>query len=56
MAVFVEAISVIVRRPAIDERFKGGWPAFLQAIPNQAGCLDKHIVCVGFMSPEGVHA
>ena len=56
MAVLVEAISVIVRRPAIDERFNGGWPAFLQAIPNQTGCLDKHIVRVGFMSPDGVHA
>ena len=56
MAVLVEAISVIVRRPAIDERFNGGWPAFLQAIPNRTGCLDKHIVRVGFMSPDGVHA
>jgi len=56
MAVLVEAISVIVRRPAIAERFNGGWPAFLQAIPNRTGCLDKHIVRVGFMSPDGVHA
>jgi len=30
MAVLVEAISVIVRRPAIAERFRGGWPGAFQ--------------------------
>ena len=47
MAVLVEAISVIVRRPAIDERFNGGWPAFLQAIPNRMGCHGNDLARVG---------
>jgi len=46
MAVLVEAISVIVRRPAIDERFNGGWPAFLEAIPHQMGCHDNDLTRV----------
>jgi hypothetical protein len=56
MAVLVEAISVIVRRAAIVERFKGGWPAFLEAIPNATGCYDDDLARVGFMSPDGVEA
>lgn len=56
MAVLVEAISVIVRRPAIAERFKGGWPAFQRAIPNATGCHDDDLVRVGFMSPADVEA
>lgn len=56
MAVLVEAISVIVRRPAIAERFKGGWAAFQRAIPNATGCYDGDLARVGFMSPDGVEA
>lgn len=56
MAVLVEAISVIVRRPAIAERFKGGWPAFQRAIPNATGCYDDDLARVGFMSPAEVEA
>lgn len=56
MAVLVEAISVIVRRPAIAERFKGGWQAFQSAIPNATGCNDDDLARVGFMSPDGVEA
>lgn len=56
MAVLVEAISVIVRRPAIAERFRGGWPAFLDAIPNATGCYDDDLARVGFMSPYDVEA
>ena len=56
MAVLVEAISVIVRRPAIAERFKGGWPAFQRAIPNATGCNDDDLARVGFMTPADVRA
>ena len=56
MAVLVEAISVIVRRPAIAERFNGGWPAFQRAIPNATGCYDDDLARVGFMTPADVEA
>lgn len=56
MAVLVEAISVIVRRQAINERFKGGWPAFQRSIPNVTGCYDDDLARVGFMTPADVRA
>ncbi len=56
MAVLVEAISVIVRRPAIAERFQGGWPAFQHAIPNATCCYDDNLARVGFMTPADVEA
>ena len=46
MAVFVEAISVIDRRPTVAVRFNGGWPAFLEAIPHQMGCHDNDLTRV----------
>jgi len=51
MAVLVEAISVIVRRSAVDARFPGRWPAFAAAAPNRTLCSDGEIARVGFMSP-----
>jgi uncharacterized protein YdhG (YjbR/CyaY superfamily) len=54
MAVLVEAISVIVRRDAIDARFSGGWRAFIEAIPNRTFCTDGELARVGFMSPPDV--
>lgn len=56
MAVLVEAFSVIVRRPAIAERFKGGWAAFQSAIPNGTGCCDDDLFRVAFLSPDDVKA
>lgn len=56
MAVLVEAFSVIVRRRAIVDRYPGGWPAFLRAIPNATLCDDDHLVRVGFMTPTDVEA
>ena len=52
MAVLVEAISVVVRKDAIREKLRGGWEAFLQAVPNNTMCADEEIVRVGFMSPD----
>ena len=54
MAVLVEAISVIVRRSAVDAKFPGGWPAFAAAAPNLTFCADGEIARVGFMSPADV--
>lgn len=56
MAVLVEAISVIVRRDAIAERFSGGWRQFLAIVPNSTLCSDDDLARVGFMSPTDVEA
>ncbi len=52
MAVLVEAISVIVRREAINQRFAGGWPAFQDLVPNATLCYDEDLARVGFMEPD----
>ncbi|MGA2404742.1 MAG: hypothetical protein ABSG91_24080 [Syntrophobacteraceae bacterium] len=54
MAVLVEAISVIVRRDAINKRFSGGWHRFESTVPNSTLCADDDIARVGFMSPADV--
>src|SRR5687768_14685298 len=54
MAVLVEALSVIVRRSAINARFRGGWAAFEKIIPNHTGCADDDLARVGFMSAVDV--
>lgn len=56
MAVLVEAISVIVRRNAITERFSGGWRRFIATVPNSTLCSDEGLARVGFMSPPDVEA
>ena len=56
MAVLLEAISVIVRRDAIDRSYPGGWDAFLDAVPNQTLCHDSDLCRVGFMNPADVEA
>jgi len=54
MAVLVEAISVVVRRDAIDTRFSGGWRQFVSIVPNATLCTDDDLARVGFMSPSDV--
>jgi len=56
MAVLVEAISVIVRRDAIDKRFQGGWREFENVVPNRSLCADDELARVGFMTPTDVEA
>jgi len=51
MAVLVEAISVVVRRDAIDRAYKGGWAAFVRNVPNATLCTDEELARIGFMSP-----
>jgi hypothetical protein len=56
MAVLVEAISVITRRDAIDAKYPGGWPAFVEAAPNATLCYDADLARVGFMAPPDAEA
>ena len=56
MAVLVEGISVIIRRKAIEEKFPGGWEAFVEDVPNETLCADDELARVGFMSHGDVKA
>lgn len=56
MAVLVEAISVIVRRDAINQRFAGGWEAFVECVPNATLCYDADLARVGFMARADAQA
>jgi len=56
MAVLVEGISVIIRRKIIEEKFPGGWDAFVEDVPNQTLCADDELARIGFMSPADVRA
>ena len=54
MAILIEAISVVIRRSAIDSKYPGGWKAFVNDCPNQTLCADSALARVGFMSPVDV--
>jgi len=54
VAVLLEAISVVVRRSVIDERFPGGWNEFVLFVPNATLCADDYLARVGFMQPSEV--
>jgi len=56
MAVLVEGISVIIRRKAIEEKFPGGWEAFVEDVPNETLCADDELARVGFMSAADIKA
>lgn len=56
MAVLIEAISVLIKRTAIDEKFPGGWEAFVENAPNQTLCADSILARVGFMIPVDVES
>jgi len=54
VAVLIEAISVIIRKKAIDDNFLNGWDGFQRIVPNNTLCFDEDLVRVGFMSPQDV--
>ena len=54
MAVLAEAISVIVRRDAIDRVYPSGWAGFLDDVPNASLCTDGELARVGFLQPPEV--
>ena len=51
MAVLVEGISVIIKRSVIEEKYPGGWEAFVADAPNKTLCADEELARVGFMTP-----
>jgi hypothetical protein len=51
MAVLVEAISVVVRRDAIDRVLPNGWDDFAALAPNSTLCTDEELARIGFMTP-----
>lgn len=50
MAVLIEAVSVVVRRDAIESKIAGGWSSFSAAVPTAQFCYDNEIARVGFMA------
>jgi hypothetical protein len=54
VAVLVEAISVVVRREAIDRSFAGGWDTFVSLVPNATLCTDGQLARVGLTDPKAV--
>jgi hypothetical protein len=54
VAVLVEAISVIIRRSSIKNRYSGGWSSFVSSVPNATLCYDDTLVRIGFISPYEV--
>jgi tetratricopeptide (TPR) repeat protein len=49
VAVLIEAVCVVVRREAIDQKVPGGWEGFVQMVPNASFCYDDELARVGFM-------
>lgn len=57
MAVLCEGLSVVVRRPAVTTRFRGGMSAFMDQVPYpQTLCMDEHLIRVGFLAARAVKA
>ena len=60
MPVLVELFSVIVRNVAIERIVDGGLAAFMQNMPNNAHCTDRHLTSIHFMieadAAQFVHA
>lgn len=54
MAVLIEAISVVIKRSAIDEKFESNWEGFVADVPNETLCADDELARVGFMTPIDV--
>jgi len=48
MAILVEAISVILRVNAIDDKYPGGWACLQAECPQEMLCTDGELACVGF--------
>jgi hypothetical protein len=54
MAVLLEAISVIVRRATLEEKYPGGLSAYQRDCPNATFCMDAELTRIGFMIPPDV--
>ena len=49
MAVLIEAISVVIRRETIADKYPGGLNQYVEDSPNRSLCMDEELVRVGFM-------
>jgi len=56
MSVLIEAISVIIRRDAIEKKVAGGWSRFIEAVPNRTLCADDDLARIGFMNSDDMFA
>ena len=56
MAVLIEAISVVIKRSAIEAKYPGGWESFVADVPNQTLGADDELARVGFMIPNDVES
>lgn len=56
MAVLVEAISIVIRKDAIDREYAGGWAEFLTKAPNGSVCADGQVGRVGFLTAREAEA
>jgi hypothetical protein len=56
VAVLIEAISVVIRREAVDAKFAGGMEALTNSLPNGTACRDADLMRVGFMHTDDAAA
>lgn len=54
MAVLCEAISVLVPKSVVNERYPGGITEYKLAVPNNTYCSDGQLTRVGFMHSNDV--
>jgi hypothetical protein len=55
MAVRIEVLAIVIRRTAIDERYRGGWPAFISRWGGAVGrtaWFDDQPFCINTMDPN----
>lgn len=53
MSVLVEAVTVIIHRDAIRDKYRGGWPVFASEVPNSHTlCADENLAGVSFLTPR----
>ena len=52
--VIAEALSIVVRRSTLEEKYPGGFEGYRNACPNQTFCADDHLTRVGFQTPGDV--
>lgn len=54
MAIYLEFITVVVRKDAIDQRFPHGLAGFEKLFRKKTYTSDEHLAGVGFMGPPDV--
>jgi hypothetical protein len=52
--VIAEALSVVVRRSTLEDKYPGGFEGYRDACPNLTFCADDHLTRVGFQTPGDV--